>query len=145
MFILFEINSKKEPITVVQIAQCPMRCQYYAIHYTCRCIISSSPDKKNVFHVFLCILKCIFSLLYCQRFLFFQTQQQLIIFLAADWEYGYYFVQVILPFLLKDHSKILICLYFKFFPTCLFSHMRKVFLLNLIHVPNYKPGFPLLG
>lgn len=49
MFILFEINSKKEPITMVQIAQCPMQCQYYAIHYTCRCIISSSPDKKKCF------------------------------------------------------------------------------------------------
>lgn len=52
MFILFQINSKKEPINVVQIAQCLMQCQYYAIHYTCRCIISSSLDKK----CFPCIL-----------------------------------------------------------------------------------------
>lgn len=44
MFILFQINSKKELTTVIQIAQCPMWCQYYAIHYTCRCIISSSLD-----------------------------------------------------------------------------------------------------
>lgn len=63
MFILFQINSKKEPITVVQIAQCHMQCQYYGIHYACRCIISSSLDNKNAFHVFFCILKGIFSLL----------------------------------------------------------------------------------
>lgn len=63
MFILFQINNMKEPINVVQIVQCLMQCQYYAIHYACRCIISSSLDKRNAFYVFCCILKCIFSLL----------------------------------------------------------------------------------
>lgn len=47
--------------------------------------------------------------------------------MATDWEHGYYFVQVILPSLLKDHSEILICLYFKFFPKHLFYPVRKVF------------------
>lgn len=143
MFILFQINNKKEPINVVQIAQCLMQCQYYAIHYTCRCIISSSLDKK----CFPCIL------LYFKVYFFTTIVPKILILpnsIIANHSPGCRLWAWLLfcagnsSNFIKGTTPKLIHLQSKIFPKCLFTPVRIVFLLELILVSNSKSGLLLV-
>lgn len=146
MFTLFQINSMKESINVVQIVQCLMPCQYYAIHYTCRCIISSSLDKKKK-KCFPCIL------LYFKVYFFTTIVPKILILpnsIITNHSPGYRLGVWLLfcagnsSIFMKGTTPKWIYLLSKIFPKCLFIPVRIIFLIKNILVSNSKSGLLLL-